>query len=198
MVDPTAAIASALPSRLRPGEQSALFARLVALRNGGEWYAEIPPDEDPLQGDGWGGVDFVVLETLKRKSIRTVILTNSCDNSSENERAYPLNLIICPLIRMSRYEGMLRGLGRDDQWISSHFASVRNQDITNIFFLPQGGNLEEDSLIRFDHVQSQSPDEFRASEKRVRLFTLSQQAFWLFLVKLSTHFCRIGEGIERS
>lgn len=197
MVGPTPDIAAALPLKdVKPREQSDLFRRLVALNDGGEWYSPIT-DNDPLQGDGWSGLEFVRIDDLSRQRTRAVILTNSCDISSENLRVYSHDIIICPLIKMSRYESLLRKLGKDDEWIASHVASVRNQDITNIFFLPKGGGLDEDSLLRFDAVQSVSIDRFASWPERARLFSLSQQAFWLFLVKLSTHFCRTGEGIAR-
>jgi hypothetical protein len=197
MIRPAEEIAATLPPDLTPAKQSELFRRLIQLKAAGEWYTSAHDDPDPLQGDAWSKVDYVDLELLVRRRIRAVVLSNSCDTSGENRRASPVMLAISPLIRFSKYQQLAEEAGLSGERLIAHVESIRNQETTNIFFFPKGGPLDEEYIVRFDHIQSQSPNAFSTNDEKRRLVTLSQAAFWLFLVKLSTHLCRPKENIDR-
>lgn len=197
MADLPPSLAAALPAETRPREQAQLFGKLISLPHEGSWYSDPHDDPDPWQGDAWAGLDYVDIEALEWRKLRAVVITNSCDVSSENARVVSLGIVLCPLVRASRYESLLGSVGASEAYIRDHLAAARRQEISNIFFFPRGAGLDDDYLVRFDDVQSQLPNRFRANEAKQRMFSLSQEAFWLFLVKLSTHFCRAGEGIPR-
>jgi hypothetical protein len=197
MIQPPDDIAAVLPPDMSPAKQSDLFRRLIQLRTAGEWYMTALDDPDPLQGDAWEKVDFVDVDRLTKSRIRTVVLSNTCDTSRENRRAVPIMLAISPLVRLSRYTKLAEDEGLSGNGLVAHVDAIRKQDVTNIFYFPAEGRLDDEYIVRFDIIQSQAPTTFSANVEKKRLVTLSQAAFWLFLVKLSTHLCRPKENLDR-
>jgi hypothetical protein len=87
---------------------------------------------------------------------------------------------------------------RSIQAINSHVSDIRKQYISHIFYLPKGGNLENDSMIFFDRINNYPSDSIEGQElPDRRIFTLSDYGFYLFLFKLSVHFTRIRDGVSR-
>lgn len=185
-----------MPSSLRPTEQAQLFQELIDLPSRGRWY-ETLDDSEPCQGDGWEKVDFVDLAVLERRQIRVVIVSNTCDTAPENKRLVPINFSLCPLVRLSRFVNLLNEAGATEDRIESIVSAVKRQDVSNIFYFPKGADLDDEYIIRFDDLQTQHPSVFYGNPAKRRVFSLSQAAFWLFLVKLSNHLCRSGEGVRR-
>ena len=83
--------------------------------------------------------------------------------------------------------------------INDHIARIKKQYISHIFFLPAGSQLENDSIVLFDRINS-LPNSLQDRNKipEQRLFTLSDYGFYLFLYKLSIHFTRIRENVSRN
>jgi len=82
--------------------------------------------------------------------------------------------------------------------VEAKITSIRQQKTTNIFFLPAGGPLEEDHMVRFDEAQSMPVSAHTKSADREKLFTLSNTGFYMLIFKLSIHFCRLQEKIRRN
>ncbi len=62
---------------------------------------------------------------------------------------------------------------------------------------PQKPNLEE-SLVFLDRIWNLDNNYIdRSSLNKSRLFTLSNTGFYIFLTKLSIHFSRIRERVDR-
>lgn len=66
-----------------------------------------------------------------------------------------------------------------------------------LFYLPKGGELEEDHVALIHDAHTLPLSSFQAQQSRRKLFTLSQVGFYIFLFKLSVHFCRFHEKIHR-
>jgi len=82
--------------------------------------------------------------------------------------------------------------------IESHLESIRNQMITQIFYLPKGQKIEHESIVFLDRLNNCNNEIIdRERLQDIRLFTLSQYGHYLFVFKLSIHFTRIMEGVER-
>ena len=58
----------------------------------------------------------------------------------------------------------------------------------------QGGHLEEDYVVLLDDLHSIPLASHPGDQK---LFTLSMAGFYLFIFKLSVHFCRLHEHVDR-
>jgi hypothetical protein len=75
--------------------------------------------------------------------------------------------------------------------------AIKNQDITQIFYLPSSLNIEE-SIVFLDRINNSSNNFIdRSSLKETRTFTLSNLGFYLLLLKLSISFTRIAEKVNR-
>lgn len=80
-----------------------------------------------------------------------------------------------------------------------HLKDLRSQYVTQALYLPKGGGLDYNAIVFFDRaisipINEESVDLFCKN----RLFTLSDYGLYLFLLKLSIHFTRIQEKIDRT
>jgi len=150
-----------------------------------------------LQGDGWDSFSIIDLETAQRKSTKGIILSNSCDINQENYRDIPARIIFAPIIKLSRYEALLTKTVFDPEKISMKMSSIRRQNMTSLFYLPKGGCLESEYIALLDDLHTLPVQLFCKTDERTKQFTLSQAGFYLFLFKLSIHFCRFHENVLR-
>jgi hypothetical protein len=77
-------------------------------------------------------------------------------------------------------------------------AAIREQSITSIFYLPKGAALDAEHIALLDDLHTVPLGYFSGKEERSKLFTLGMTGFYLFLFKLSVHFCRFHESVPRS
>lgn len=150
-----------------------------------------------LQGDCWTLVEVIRFEDGSRKLVKGVLLSNSCDIAPENKRELPPLLTFSPIIRLSRYLERLSEAGLDERQISNKAAAIKEQKVTTIFYLPKGGSLDDDYIALLNDVHTVPYPAFDARKEKNKLFTLSQVGFYIFLFKLSIHFCRFHEEIVR-
>lgn len=150
-----------------------------------------------LQGDGWNSLDIINVETSEQKSIKGIILSNSCDISLENTRDLPSRIVFAPIFPLFLFESMLTQSGIDSNKVSSKISSIKLQKVTSLFYLPKGGCLESDHIAVLDDLHTLPVQLFCNKPDREKQFTLSQAGFYLFLFKLSIHFCRFHENVFR-
>lgn len=162
------------------------------------YYTSNYPNHD-LQGDGWEGLDVFNIDSREKVSIKGIVLSNSCDISTENTRDYPVNVVFAPIVKLAAYEERLKQAGLSKHKIDSKIASIKKQQVTSIFYLPQLGEFPE-SIVLFDDIHSLPVAYFqrkKSSQQVNKIFTLSQLGFYLFLFKISVHFCRFHEKVLR-
>lgn len=162
-----------------------------------EYYINKFPDEI-FQGDGWTSVAMINFETSAKKLVKAILLSNSCDVSPENKRELPVRLTFAPIIKLSGYLSRLTEAGLDKQQIDAKIVAIKEQRITSLFYLPKGAGLDEDYIALLDNLHSVPYKAFSEQPERLKLFTLGQVGFYLFLLKLSVHFCRFHEEVHRS
>lgn len=150
-----------------------------------------------LQGDGWRGFQIFMFDTGERRSVKGIVLSNSCDVDPNNPRDFPTHVIFAPLVKLSRFENLLHKKGIDGKRVQEKVKSIRAQKIFNLFYLPAGESLEEDYIVHLDHAHSMPVIAHSKSEDREKLFTLSNTGFYMLVLKLSIHFCRLNENINR-
>ncbi|MCY4265712.1 MAG: hypothetical protein OXE78_12790 [Gammaproteobacteria bacterium] len=192
-----------IPSYLTEEDQKVLFRELKALSSGGNADYILNPRNDSfrnaaLQGDGWRGFQLFEFETGKKRSVRGLVLSNSCDIDPENFRDLPTRIIFAPLVNLNKYKNMLENSGLDSKIIEQKINSIIAQKTSNVFYLPASGALEDDYIIRLDELHSMPFSAHRESPDRQKLFTLSNTGFYMLVLKLSVHFCRLQEKINRS
>ena len=138
-------------------------------------------------------------ETGARDKIKGILLSNSCDIAPQNRRDFPPRIVLAPLIPLQAFTDLLKSspsLRREQ--IDNKVASIRKQLVSSLFYLPQGGGLDADYIAVLDDLHNIPLQRFMQESEKVKLFTLGQMGFYLFLFKLSIHFCPFQEGIARS
>ncbi|WP_349984440.1 hypothetical protein ABRP17_016685 [Stenotrophomonas sp. WHRI 8082] len=156
-------------------------------------------DDSLLQGDVYDKVPCVLRAggELKLANRRVLLLSNSCDASTDNPRHLPLDLTVAPLMRLDRYAQMLLDKGVSESAVADITSGIRKQEKTNLIYIPVGALVKEEMVALLDRVQSLSIGEFQAAAPS-RLAVLTQRGFWILLVKLSMHFLRPHEGVGRT
>lgn len=172
---------------------------LEALKNvpSRRYYAKIP-DPEPLQGDGWRALQVRRFEDGTRDGIKGIVLTNSCDIAGGNQRLSPVHLNFSPIISLDRYLDLLRASGVSEQRTTQHASDVRAQLVTHLFYLPADACIGPDHIAFLHDIHSIPMSAFARDSEKSRLFSLSDIGFYLFAFKLSVHFCRLHENIDRS
>ena len=186
-----------LPKYLTPSQKQDLYSEMLRFPGTTQFYLHRPDLRDQLlQGDGWQGFIAINFHTGQIKVVSGVILSNSCDVSTDNSRSLPVNILFAPLVNLSQYEQLLLANGKSPAQVGSQFNEIRNQKVTSIFYLPRLSGVIEESIILLDDIHVHPLRDF-LEVSHEPLFQLNQFAFYLFLIKLSIHFCRFQEGIQR-
>jgi hypothetical protein len=182
-------------------KQKALLAELQALNEGANKGYITPRLSDSnfnnmLQGDAWRGFQVFSFQSEKLSVVRALVLSNSCDVAPENERALSQNVIFAPMVKLSKVRIRFEERGLQTGQIEQKLQSIRSQATTNVFYLPAESPLEEEYVTFLDDVHSMPV--LMHSRSAEKLFTLSMAGFYLFIFKLSVHFCRLHENVERN
>jgi hypothetical protein len=152
-----------------------------------------------LQGDAWTRLPIRNFSTGQLAHVDGIVLSNSCQIDSSNERQLPAKITIAPLIELDKYTDLLAKTGASEKQIFGKVSAIREQRIHNIFYLPAGEGVERDRIALLDDVYSFPLSELDPSDGSAnrKLATLSMVGFYLFILKLSVHFCRLHENVER-
>ncbi|MCK9450846.1 MAG: hypothetical protein M0Q90_04085 [Bacteroidales bacterium] len=191
-----------LPKYLSAESDKELFDSLKDFPNNidSRFYTNHLIDTDVIyQGDGLIDMLFVNLPNPTIKPVPSMILSNTCDIDLVNIRNFPSQVVYAPLFNLTKYqEALYKNSEKLKEQIDSHIQSIKNQEVTQIFFLPKAAGKVDDSIVFFDRVCN-FPNKLISREnlKERRLFTLSDYGSYLFLLKLSIHFTRIQDKVER-
>lgn len=189
-------ISRQLPYYLMTAEQKDWF--VAELKNFGQknFYTS-KYQEEILQGDGWSSVEIIRFSDAKRDLIKGLVLSNSCDIDPENHRHIPALITFAPLIALKNFINALESSGLASQQIKDKVTAIREQRVSSIFFLPRGAQMDDDHIAMLDNLHTVPLMHHIAQQRKEKVFTLSQVAFYIFSMKLSIHFCRLHEGLER-
>ena len=155
-------------------------------------------NDEFIQGDCWTGLQVTSEQTAEKKLIKGIILSNTCDISPDNHRHLPVKIIFAPLVSLPNFEGRLVASGASENSVKARIDLVKQQRISDLFYLPKGGGLETNYIALLGDVNSVSSSNFQSQQSKEKLLTLSAFGHYLFLYKLSIHFCRFNEGINRA
>lgn len=160
------------------------------------YYTDRYPTE-ALQGDAWTSVDVVNFEDGTKKKIRAVLLSNSCDIDPANKRDFPTKLTFASMIRLSRFKERWEKAGLGKQQVRDKIKAITEQRVTSLVYFPKGASLEDDYVALLDDVHTVPSRIFETASERKKLLTLSNVGFYIFVLKLSVHFCRFHEEVAR-
>jgi hypothetical protein len=185
-----------LPKYLTPEEKDELLAQLREFPRNQDFYLRNGPEDDLLQGDGWYGFVAINFQTLRKKTVSGVILSNSCDIDVNNKRDVRPNILFAPLIALPKYEALLKQARVPDGKLQQKLETIKQQKVTAIFYLPPPHSNQPEYIVPLDDVHSHPLANFSATG-RSRIFRLNQYAFYIFLFKLSIHLTRFKEEVHR-
>jgi hypothetical protein len=132
----------------------------------------------------------------------SMLLSNTCDVNPDNPRiTNTKQSIFAPIVNFREYLHDLRKNGVSETQINSFEIEVKRQRITNIFYLPPFKKDGPDYITLLDqpfwlssaHLNSRL---VHISEDKIK--SLADFGFYLFIFKLSYHFCRLPEEADRS
>ena len=191
-----------LPKFLSAESDKELFESLKDFPNNidSRIYTNYLTDSEIIyQGDAITDMLFINLPNPEIKPIPSIILSNTCDIDLNNIRNFPSQVVYAPIINLQKYKDALcQKSSKTKEQIDSHIQAIKKQEITQIFYLPSIDSKIENSIVFFDRVCNFPNKQIsREKLKDRRLFTLSDYGAYLFLLKLSIHFTRIQDKVER-
>lgn len=195
-----------LPQYLSKDAQETLFKELKDFPDNIDdriYTGFLAHEPNIYQGDGLDSIPGVNLPRADILQLNGVVLSNTCDLDPANIRLQEPRLVYATVIKLQKYYDMLIRVlvdsqKRTRQEIDRHIENVKKQQISHMFYLPRCESLGEESIALFDRINNISISQINPDElPRKRLFSLSDYGFYLFLYKLSIHFTRIREGIDR-
>ena len=198
-------IALYLPQYLSSKDKDALRKELKDFPTDGTkdtiYTAALNTAEYLLQGDGINEMLYLYFPKTDIKNVPAILLSNTCDMSLENLRINGCRILYTPLINFEKYANMLRATykeAKDQKRIDNHLKDIKDQVITQALYLPKGGSLQYDAIVFFDRAISIPLDKDTVNQLCTkRIFSFSNFGFYLFLLKISIHFTRIQEKIDR-
>lgn len=152
-----------------------------------------------FQGDGIKDLLVINLPNTTVKEVKSMIFSNTCDVDTSNIRNFQSQIVYAPIFSLQKYkQSLIDNSSKNESEISSHIKAIKEQRITQIFYLPKINNIIEDSIIFLDRVNNCSQDFIKSKDLiKDRLFTLSDYGSYLFVLKLSIHFSRIKDNVDR-
>ena len=189
-----------LPQYLSDRDAKQLFSALKDFPNNIDerFYSNYSLDDNILyQGDCLKDIPAFNLPDTRTKLSQSMAISNTCDMDLSNKRLWNTRILFSQIILLEKLEkGLCQRFPKDR--VTNYINSLKKQQITNAFYLPKSKNLDEDVAI-FDYKNSFDIIYIdRESLKERRLVSLSNYGFYILLLKLSIHFTRVQEKVERN
>ena len=189
-----------LPQYLSDRDAKQLFSALKDFPNNIDerFYTNYSLDDNILyQGDCLKDIPAFNLPDTRTKLSQSMAISNTCDMDLNNKRLWNTRILFSQIILLEKLEkGLCQRFPKDR--VTNYINSLKKQQITNAFYLPKSKNLDE-AVAFFDYTNSFDINYIdRESLKERRLVSLSNYGFYILLLKLSIHFTRVQEKVERN
>ena len=136
----------------------------------------------------------------EKKYTDAIILSNTCDVSDEN----PHNLnekqaVFAPIIKLDL---LLEELNNNSDFSSDQIRSFQNelklQRISNLFYINDNGENEFVAILdKIFWFPTKELNEYLENISDNKIFSLTMFGYYLYLLKVSFHFCRFPESLDR-
>lgn len=167
-------------------------------RDSGKYFTTfLKSDSNLFQGDCvkaqvWN------LPDIESREENVILLSNTCDMDISNQRLNQCRVMYAPIFNLEKYRQKLLEKKFEKNKIDNHIKDIKNQLVSQILYLPTKSILGYDSFVLFDRTISiPLTSEIVANCTKTRKVSLSNYGFYLFLLKLSYHFTRIQEHVDR-
>ncbi len=192
-----------LPKFLSPESENELFNGLKDFPGNIDerlYTNYLQYDNIIYQGDGLNNLLVVNLPDTEIRRAPGIIISNTCDIDINNERNFPSQIVYAPIFNLEKYrQKLLENSKKSPFQINDHIKAIKRQEITQIFYLPNFEERLHESIVFLDRVNNM-PNRLIEREHIFdnRIFTLSNYGAYLFLLKLSIHFTRIQDKVDRN
>lgn len=186
----------ALPPFLSAEGKRELLAQLRGYPDNTDYYGLAPGEQEAVQGDSWRGLILFDFESGARYEVQGLIVSNSCDIAAANNPDPNQRVAFAPLLDLALYREFLIEAGKKPNDVEDYLAKIRRQEIYRLFYLPAMHGRFAESVVALDALHSM-PLRALTDRKLQHVFTLSMYGWYVLLVKLSIHFTRMGENIDR-
>lgn len=108
--------------------------------------------------------------------------------------------LFAPLIEFQEYLKDLELAGYDNEKLGQFCKAVKAQLVSNLFYLPMIQKEEKEYVVFLDNIFWFPASELNAYMERIqenRMASLSHFGYYLFILKLSYHLCRLPEQCDR-
>lgn len=129
-----------------------------------------------------------------------ILLSNTCDVSEENNHNFDKQALYAPVTKLDFFTDSLREEGVGEQKIISIINALKNQEYSNVFYLPSNPVNGNEYVILLDNIFWQPSNILKEKLPQIneeRFLSLNHFGFYLLITKLSYHFCRVPEEIDR-
>lgn len=133
---------------------------------------------------------------FERTFTDALILSNTCDLDLSNIRKMHKQVVMAPLLELEQYLEEMPNEPSLDEIIKS----IKAQSTSNIFYLPPNPLNGKEYICHLDKAFWFPADElnsYLSDIEQTRIASLDYFGYYLFLVKLSYHFCRLPEEKQR-
>ncbi len=130
-----------------------------------------------------------------------IIISNTCDISFENKHSInSKQCLFAPLIDFNEYIADLTASGYDKDKLEQFKQSVKSQLVSNLFYLPLLHKDKKEFVVFMDNLFWFPVNELYSYIDNIqenRITALSLFGYYLFILKLSYHLCRLPEQCDR-
>lgn len=163
-----------------------------------------------MQGDIFLNIPFLRITEKEPLISDALMISNTCDVDRNNVRkTQEINFNFIQIFRLRETIEGLKKKNISSDSIRSFENDIRKNQISNCFYLPacksESGHIQfEESYACFDKTSCYSPNfiyknyKDHETKQRRRAISLTNYGFYLLIVKMSIHFCRLKEGDIRS
>lgn len=137
----------------------------------------------------------------EKKYTDAIILSNTCDISDEN--LHSLNkkqAVLAPIMKLNLLIEELNANSEvSAEQVKSFQQELKLQRISNLFYICN--NSGEEFVAMLDKIfwfPTAELNEYLENISENKIFSLSMFGYYLYLLKISFHFCRFPESLERA
>lgn len=155
-------------------------------------------DENLFQGDIIDEVEVYDSELASYIKIRAIIISNTCDITSENQRDAELPISVCYVRTLEHYKKMYREYGKSETQLNDKIAAIKKQLITNLMYIPSVSGKTPEFIVHLEKgFRLSNTQTIRERLVANRLISFNNLGFYVLLNKISIHYCRFWEKVDR-
>ena len=157
-----------------------------------------------LQGDLVRGVRQAIwnpiTDEFQKIYANALILSNTCDLDATNDRVITKDVVLAPLTPFNDFVEELSLIVTNKTKLATIIQGVKSQTYSNVFYLPTHTRSNQDFVCFFDNAfwfPTEELTDYLPHIEQIRFQSLDYFGYYLFMVKLSYHFCRLPEEKQR-